>query len=100
MSASTVAINEASYQRLLDLVEQTGRPAAAILDQALADYERKLSGGENASNGRSTPVAAEEAELLEDTGRIRMPPRARRSVVAHIVPAGRRAPRPSIAAEE
>ena len=89
MSATTVGINEASYHRLLHLVEQTGRPASVILEQALADYERKVSGGEKATNGRSTPLAAEEAELLEDAGRIRIP-RAKSAVAAHILPVGRR----------
>ncbi len=93
MSATTVGIDEVSYQRLLGLVEQTGRPATAILEQALADYERKVSAGEKVGGAPSVPVAAEEAELLEDTGRIRMPPRDVRSVVARVVPAGRRAPR-------
>lgn len=80
MSATTVGINEASYQRLLHLVEQTGRPAPIILEQALADYERKVSRGEKAANGLTGPVAAEEAELLEDVGRILMPPRAKTSL--------------------
>jgi predicted transcriptional regulator len=93
MSTTTVGIDETSYQRLLGLVEQTGRPAAVILDQALADYERKVSGQENAGKPRLAPVAAEEAELLEDAGRIRIPPREVRTVVARIIPTGRRAPR-------
>ena len=49
---------------------------------------------------RCTPVADEEAELLEDVGRIRMPPRAMRSVRAHVVPALKRAPRLGADAEE
>ena len=93
MSATTVGINEASYHRLLHLVEQTGRPATVILEQALADYERKVAGCEEGWNGRPTPAAAEEAELLEDIGRIRVPPQGRRLVVAHVVPAVARAPR-------
>ena len=86
MPATTVGINEGAYQRLLHLVEQTGRPAGAILEQALADYECRVSGGANPGNGPPQPVAAEEAELLEDTGRIRMVPRASRLVAAHVVP--------------
>jgi hypothetical protein len=86
MAATTVGISEASYQRLLHLVEQTGRPATVILEQALADYEHKVGGGGKARSGRSTPTAAEEAELLEDT--------------AHVVPAVRRVPRLGADAEE
>ncbi|HBI41427.1 MAG TPA: hypothetical protein DDY78_01040 [Planctomycetales bacterium] len=93
MSATTVGINEGSYQRLLHLIEQTGRPAGAILEQALADYECKVSGGANPGNGRPQPAAAEEAELLEDAGRIRIRPRDIRLVAAHVVPVPRRAPR-------
>ena len=100
MPATTVGINEGSYQRLLHLVEQTGRPAGAILEQALADYECKVSSGANSGNGPPQPVAAEEAELLEDTGRIRLPPRASRLVAAHVVPVPRRALRLGADAEE
>lgn len=81
MSLSTVGIDEVSYQRLLGLVEQTGRPAATILEQALAEYERKVSAGEKTESAPAAPRAAEEAELLEDTGRIRMPSPDGRSVV-------------------
>jgi hypothetical protein len=70
-----------------------------ILEQALADYEHKVGGGGKARSGRSTPTAAEEAELLEDTGRIRLP-RPTRSVTAHVVPAVRRVPRLGADAEE
>lgn len=100
MPATTVGINEGSYQRLLHLVEQTGRPAGAILEQALADYECKVSGGANPGNGPSQPAAAEEAELLEDVGRIRTPPRPSHLVTAHIVPLPRRALRPGAGEEE
>src|SRR5438270_13604023 len=55
MSAATVGLNALSYQRLLHLVQQTGQPAAIILDQALADYERKVSAG---GNGRPGAVRA------------------------------------------
>jgi hypothetical protein len=71
MLATTFGINEACYQRLLHLVEQTGRPAAA-----------------------------EEAQLLEDVGRIRTPPRDSRLVAAHVVPVPRRTPRLGAGAEE
>jgi hypothetical protein len=57
MPATTFGIDEAYYQRLLHLVEQTGRPAAT-----------------------------EEAKLLEDIGRIRTPARDSRLVAAHVVP--------------
>ncbi len=93
MSATTVGINEGAYERLLHLVEQTGRPAGVILELALADYERKVSGGAPPVNGPPQPAAAEEAELLEDVGRIRMPPRGSRLVAAHIVSVPRRVPR-------
>ena len=100
MPAATVGINEGAYQRLLQLVEQTGRPAGAILEQALADYERKVAGGANAGNGPLQPAAAKEAELLEDVGRIRMPPRAKQWVAAHVVPLPGRSPQLGADAEE
>jgi hypothetical protein len=100
MPATTVGINEGSYQRLIHLVEQTGRPASAILEQALAEYECKISGGANPGNSRPQPAAAEEAQLLEDVGRIRTPPRDSRLVAAHVVPVPRRTPRLGAGAEE
>jgi hypothetical protein len=100
MPATTVGINEGSYQRLLHLVEQTGRPAGAILEQALADYECKVSGGANPGNVPLRPAADEEAELLEDAGRVRTRPRDGRLVVAHVVPVPRRAPRLGAGGEE
>jgi hypothetical protein len=45
--------------------------------------------------GESSPrlFAALEAEILEDTGRIRATPRASQPVTAQVVPVGRQAPR-------
>ena len=93
MSVTTVGINEGCYQRLLHLVEQTGRPAGAIIEQALADYECKVSGAAKACHQPPQPIASEEAELLEDAGRILMPPRGRRLVTAHVIAVPRRDPR-------
>ena len=45
----------------------------------------------------SEPRAADEAEILEDTGRIRTPPRATTTVTAQVVSSGRRPPRVSTA---
>jgi bifunctional DNA-binding transcriptional regulator/antitoxin component of YhaV-PrlF toxin-antitoxin module len=40
--------------------------------------------------GTALPVASEEAELLEDTGPIRLPPRNLRTLKAKVVPGPRR----------
>ena len=93
MPATTVGIDEAAYQRLLHLVEQTGRPAGVILEQALAEYEHKVAGSARPVNGLPQPAAAEEAELLDDVGRIRMPPRDRSLIAARIVAVPLRVPR-------
>jgi hypothetical protein len=42
MSAPTVPINEASYQLLKELAEQTGQTMPDVLDKALDAYRRKL----------------------------------------------------------
>jgi hypothetical protein len=42
MSEPTVPINEASYQLLKELSEQTGQPIAEVLHKALDAYRRKL----------------------------------------------------------
>jgi predicted transcriptional regulator len=42
MSTTTVDLSEAGYQRLIRLATQQGQPPEAVLDQALADYERRL----------------------------------------------------------
>ncbi len=100
MPATTVGIDEAAYQRLLHLVEQTGRPAGVILEQALADYEHWVARGAQAVNGPPQPAAAEEAEILEDVGRIRMPPRDRCLVAARIIAIPRRVPQLGADTEE
>lgn len=90
MSATTVAVSEAVYQRLHRLSTQAGQSPEAVLDQALADYEGKLL-----ASGRPThePRAASEAELLDDPGRIRIPPRAVTAVSAQVLVVARPAPR-------
>ncbi len=45
------------------------------------------------------PLASPEAEILEDTGRIRSDPRASQTVTARIVAVGRRSPGPSVEEE-
>lgn len=90
MSAVTVAVSEAVYQRLHRLSTQAGQSPEAILDQALADYEGKLLPGDHRVQG---PRASFEAELLDDPGRIRTPPREVRTIVARVRTVGRPAPR-------
>jgi hypothetical protein len=42
MSAPTVRMNEATYQALKELAEQTGQTMTDVLDKALDTYRRKL----------------------------------------------------------
>ncbi len=85
MSTTTVDLSGAGYQRLIRLSSQQGRSPQAVLDQALADYERSLLSGE--ARGMS-PRASSEAELLDDPGRVRTPPRQTQSVTAKVRSAG------------
>lgn len=89
MSAVTVAVSEAVYQRLHRLSTQAGQPPETILDQALAEYE----GRRKSENCLAQPRAAAEAELIEGPGRIRLPPRTVKTVPARVVTVGRPAPR-------
>jgi hypothetical protein len=69
-------------QRLHALSCKVGQTPEIILEEALDDYERKLL-----SKGcRSmTPSASDEAELLDDVGRIRVTPHASSQVLAQVV---------------
>jgi predicted transcriptional regulator len=86
VSAVTVAVSEAVYQRLHRLSSQAGKSPEAVLDQALAEYEYKLL---SQSRPGQQPRAAAEAELLDDLGRIRKPPRDVKSVAVRVVAVGR-----------
>ena len=90
MSPTTVDLSEAVYQRLIRLATQQGQAPEAVLDQALADYERRLLAGENRAPG---PRASAEAELLDDPGRVRTPPRQAQAVTAQVRSTGRQPPR-------
>jgi len=69
-------------QRLYALSCKVGQAPELVLEQALDDYERKwLSQGKHSME----PRASAEAELLDDLGRIRVPPRAPRQMLAQIV---------------
>jgi hypothetical protein len=72
MSTTTIDLSEAVYQRLIRLSAQQGQSPATVVAQALAAYEHKLLSGEGRGPG---PRASSEAELLDDPGRIRTPPR-------------------------
>src|SRR5262245_2702973 len=89
MSTTTVDLSEAVYQRLIRLSTQQGQSPEAVLDQALADYERRLLSGEGRGPG---PRASDEAELLDDPGRIRMPPARHRLDAAGVKPCPPRSP--------
>ncbi len=86
MSTMTVDLSEPVYQRLIRLSTQQGQSPEVVLDQALAAYERRLLSGE----GRlPVPHASDEAELLDDPGRVRMPPRQAQAVTAQVRSVGR-----------
>ena len=87
-------MSKAAQEILRDLSRQTGQPPAVILDDALEEYRRKFV-DEEGTSGDSAPPAAEEAELLEDPGRIRMPARVRRTLAVRVAVVGRRPPRVS-----
>lgn len=91
----TVDLSEAMYQRLIRLSTQQGQSPEAVLDQALAEYERRLLSGEGRVPG---PRASCEAELLDDPGRIRPPSRQAQAVTAQVRSVGRQPPR--VRAEE
>lgn len=90
MSMMSVPIREASFQLLSQLVEKTGQPPADILDQALAEYGRKLSSPEAPAHEL---VTSAEAEILEGPGPIRLPARDVAVVSATIAEKGRGTPR-------
>jgi len=90
VSTTTLALSQDMFQRLHKLSARAGQPAEAVLERALADYESKLfAEGEQPVH----PRESSEAELLDDPGRIRVPPRAVRDVSARVVDAEWRAPR-------
>lgn len=74
-------------QRLYALSCKVGQAPEIVLEQALDDYERKLL---SQGNRLMAPAASTEAELLDDLGRIRVPPRASQRVLAQVVSIPRR----------
>ena len=70
MSTTTIDLSEPVYQRLIRLATQQGRPAEAVLDQALADYERRLLSeqGWDAMNRRRAELISKKShgELTEE----------------------------------
>jgi hypothetical protein len=70
MSTASVDLSEAVYQRLIRLATQQGQAPEAILEQALADYERRLLSGEawDALNRRRAELIARKAraELTDE----------------------------------
>jgi hypothetical protein len=96
MSTTTIDLSETVYQRLIRLSTQQGQSPATVLAQALAEYERRLLSGEVRGPG---PRACSEAELLDDPGRIRTPPRQAQAVTAQVRSAGRQPPRVSVEEE-
>ena len=90
MTPTAFALSEGVYQRLHQLSVQAGQPPEAVLDQALADYERKLLSGEQQA---ARPHVSPEAELFDDVGRICIPTRAAQAVTAQVQSAGRQPPR-------
>jgi predicted transcriptional regulator len=63
MSTTSVDLSAAVYQRLIRLAAQQGQAPEAILDQALADYERRLLSGEgwDAMNRRRAELIAKKS---------------------------------------
>ena len=96
MSTAMLTLDHKVYERLQILSDRIGQSPEAILDEALVDYERKLEVKELPP---MAPIASTEAELLDDPGRIRMPPRNQRTVQAHIVSIGRQS-RPTASEED
>jgi hypothetical protein len=90
VSTTTLTVSENVVQRLHQLSVRAGQPEEAVLDRALADYEAKLLAGDRPP---TEPRASCEAELLDDPGRIRMPPRNPQEVTVRVVNAGRGTPR-------
>ena len=86
MSTATLSVSQNVFQRLHELSARAGEPAETVLDRALAAYAAKLLAG--GCQG-TEPRTAFEAELLDDPGRIRLPPRDVQAVTARVVAAGR-----------
>jgi hypothetical protein len=75
------------------------------IGQPLADFEGKqvlvtliapdtpLGSSHSTSQRSPVPLASPEAEIVEDTGRIRMTPRAIQTVTAQVLAVGRQPPR-------
>jgi len=85
---STMPVLDANVQqRLYALSRKVGHSPEIVLEQALDDYERKVQSQGN----RSVDLrVSDEAELLDDLGRIRVAPRASRQVLAQVVSTPRR----------
>jgi hypothetical protein len=82
---STMSTLDASVQQRLQALScKVGQSPEIVLEQALDDYERKLL---SQGNRAMEPRASAEAELLDDLGRIRVPPRDQRRVLAQVVSA-------------
>jgi hypothetical protein len=88
--STVLSVSQDVFQRLHELSARAGETAETVLDRALAAYEAKLLAG--GCQG-AEPRAGFEAELLDDPGRIRLPPREVQVVTAHVVAADRRTPR-------
>ncbi len=72
MSTTNVDLSEAVYQRLIRLATQQGQAPEAILDQALADYERRLLSGEGwdaMNRRRAALIAKKSCEALTEEER-------------------------------
>lgn len=96
---STVPVTEQTITTALRRLPPERWPQVLAFIDSI-QYQPKVSGRGETGNGQSQPAAAEEAELLEDAGRICLPPRAVQSVAAHVVAAVKRIPRLGADAEE